>query len=1328
MKTEQRNKNIVQFASRWILLLLICCAHDAFAVACDAVFTNGLQSHSSTGEVAFNGGATVTGGGSEIATPSMSAWGTQTCGGSACTASGTPSASSSPTFTVGSGSDGSITTGFQGATSRPAGDYGGVSLGNRSSLTFTTSNGTYLTKSFTTQDRAEIYFQDGDYWIDGNLQLANDTLLAYVGSGGSVRIFVRGSVTFNFNTEFDGFAPGQLLVYATGNINVQTRETIPAFLYAGGTLTLGFRASVAGGVSGAQVNAGQNTVVAYQPTALLAGNWGDFCSNEPPPPLPPGSCPAGFTSEPGLEGSYYDYSSEIFPSPPRPSGTATAVRIDGPVDFEDDVPEVEGLDEDHFAVRWDGLIRTTEAGSYRFRTDSDDGVRLWVGDTLVIDNWTDHPAETDTSDAFTLDANQTYAVRLEYYENEGNAVIRLEWQPPGETFGAIPIGPAPALGAGLYSCAAPPPPLCPEGYEQTSGLLASYFDLESGTLPPSPLAGSASAQQVDAIVDHNWGAGGPNIGGVGTDYFAVRWEGFVRAEQSGTYRFYLESDDGVAVWVDGERLFFQQQPANWWQSWPAVSHEDMWAPHSPTVYRSSLVELEEGEYYSIRMEYWEQAGGAVAHLRWDPPGAQGITTIPAGPLPELGAGLYHCSSPSVIGYSFSHATVAVTCEAQIVTVTAMGEDGPIAPPAGTQVDLAASSPTAAWLGGAGAVHVFTGDEDDYSFIRYLQQPQAGPMTLSASDGNAVGASSIEFVDAAFLFHGDSDLNPIPTQVSGVVDSDVIVRAVRTDDETGACIARIQGAINVNFGFQCINPATCVPGGPDFILNGSAIGRNNAGSSSNLTPVSVTFDGNGIASIPIRYDDVGRVSLHAQVTLPQDEDGPLVSVPGVSNEFVVKPDSIAVESVPGNTGSGAFVAASESFSARIEARNANGDRTPNFGNESVSEADVTVEMSLDYPAGGNPGTFTPGGAFTPVVGVPGVYEATGYQWSEVGGIRLEPRLTDADYLGAGDVSSVVSDPIGLFYPHHFAMTESSVSHSCEFTDQIYLGHRAIAISYTLEARNAGGGIVTNFDSDRLSAAELAMNSIFYAEESDITFLGSSEVDDDRVDTDPPSYVWQDGEGKSVTLGVISRGIAREAPLTQVRWGVDVTGGLGNRRLVGLDMDALNPGDCTADNSCESKSLTGQPELRFGRLVLNDSFGPESADLPVKFATEYWDGTRFVPALDDNCTKIPVDAIAFNGNTIGVTAPSRTVTIGGATTIGEYDYLDATESVVGFISGKAGHYFTASGAEMNFPIQVDLSAHEWLVDSDYTSDNTLHALINFGSYRGHDRIIYWQEVLN
>jgi hypothetical protein len=82
---------------------------------------------------------------------------------------------------------------------------------------------------------------------------------------------------------------------------------------------------------------------------------------------------------------------------------------------------------DIFSVRWSGQIKPLYSENYTFRTTSDDGIRLWVNGTQIINNWTDHATAIDYSTTVSLIADVKYDIVLEFYENGGNAVAQLAW-------------------------------------------------------------------------------------------------------------------------------------------------------------------------------------------------------------------------------------------------------------------------------------------------------------------------------------------------------------------------------------------------------------------------------------------------------------------------------------------------------------------------------------------------------------------------------------------------------------------------------------------------------------------------------------------------------------------------------------------------------------------------------------------------------------------------------------------------------------------------------------------------------------------------------------
>jgi hypothetical protein len=137
----------------------------------------------------------------------------------------------------------------------------------------------------------------------------------------------------------------------------------------------------------------------------------------------------------GLIGEYYHGSSS--------DGWDDLVmqRIDPTVDFNwgDYSPEAGVVNVDGFKVRWTGEVEIPTSGTYTFHTQTDDGVRLWVNDIQIIDNWTDHGSTHDSGN-ITLVGGQRYPIKLEWYENGGGAICQLSWDGPAIERQVIPSG------------------------------------------------------------------------------------------------------------------------------------------------------------------------------------------------------------------------------------------------------------------------------------------------------------------------------------------------------------------------------------------------------------------------------------------------------------------------------------------------------------------------------------------------------------------------------------------------------------------------------------------------------------------------------------------------------------------------------------------------------------------------------------------------------------------------------------------------------------------------------------------------------------------------
>jgi uncharacterized delta-60 repeat protein len=96
-----------------------------------------------------------------------------------------------------------------------------------------------------------------------------------------------------------------------------------------------------------------------------------------------------------------------------------------------------GIEADTLSVRWTGQIEAEKTEKYTFYLRSDDGVRLWIDDQLVIDEWRPQSYQEFQGD-IDLVAGQKYDIKVEYFDRFGHAHVELSWASPTTTRTAIP--------------------------------------------------------------------------------------------------------------------------------------------------------------------------------------------------------------------------------------------------------------------------------------------------------------------------------------------------------------------------------------------------------------------------------------------------------------------------------------------------------------------------------------------------------------------------------------------------------------------------------------------------------------------------------------------------------------------------------------------------------------------------------------------------------------------------------------------------------------------------------------------------------------------------
>ena len=123
---------------------------------------------------------------------------------------------------------------------------------------------------------------------------------------------------------------------------------------------------------------------------------------------------------PGLRAEYFDGYDD----------GAVLARVEPGIDHDwgADSPG-DGVGADHFSARWTGMITASTTATYTLAVETDDGVRLWIGDRLVIDDWKGQLV-TRNEATVTLSAGVPTPIRFEYFELDLDASARLLWSSP----------------------------------------------------------------------------------------------------------------------------------------------------------------------------------------------------------------------------------------------------------------------------------------------------------------------------------------------------------------------------------------------------------------------------------------------------------------------------------------------------------------------------------------------------------------------------------------------------------------------------------------------------------------------------------------------------------------------------------------------------------------------------------------------------------------------------------------------------------------------------------------------------------------------------------
>jgi MSHA biogenesis protein MshQ len=586
-------------------------------------------------------------------------------------------------------------------------------------------------------------------------------------------------------------------------------------------------------------------------------------------------------------------------------------------------------------------------------------------------------------------------------------------------------------------------------------------------------------------------------------------------------------------------------------------------------------------------------------------------------------------------------------------------------------------------------------------------------TLCRVNGSAASEANcgLVFADSGFIFD-------VPDKLANKPTGNVSISAVKKSDSTLQCVPTFASTTkNVGFWSTYIEPTTLISG-QSVTVNATAVGKQ----SSAATTLALAFDAEGKADIIVNYPDAGRMQLDAKYTGTGDEQGLIMLG---SDQFVSFPvglcvtpkDSVAECSANISSTCNRYKKAGESFDLIMQGKawQADGDTNycDNVNTPNYSHTNIVLGHQLVAPAGGVLGAV--GSSLYNHAAQTTNSNTVSQSVTEVGVFSFTAN-PPSSYLGSSfyDIPLAASPNIGRFIPDRFLVSSSSVLPSCgsfTYIDQPF------GLTLTLSALNTGTYVTQNYQgafakgsaslvgeninngvdlSGRLSA--LPINAGSWA-------LGEANV----------GLSYQANFRRTVAPAV-------DGPFSQLALGVQAFDNDGAVSFIASpDMRADSSAICADSNTCNAKQLSTQ-DFRHGRVVMDNTYGPENEILRMPTYAQYWNGSGWITNVSDSCTRV-VDLLDGSEIYDPLLTSGETVTRSDGNSAVNVTMNNGQLPLLWQNTGSVAYR-----GQVTAPLQVE-DWLKWYWNWDQVSPTQLYeprASVYFGRYRGHDKIIYWREV--
>ncbi|MBW5443434.1 DUF6701 domain-containing protein [Vibrio cholerae] len=563
-----------------------------------------------------------------------------------------------------------------------------------------------------------------------------------------------------------------------------------------------------------------------------------------------------------------------------------------------------------------------------------------------------------------------------------------------------------------------------------------------------------------------------------------------------------------------------------------------------------------------------------------------------------------------------------------------------------------------------------------------------------------------------------------------------IKAVRKDNASQQCLPSFGNVQkSVAFWSEYLNPTANNSGFQSVTVgvNGTPIGQ----SANNATSISLNFNQNGEASFPISYREVGSLALHARFTGSGDEQDLLLEG---QDSFIRVPKALVLSAksfydsdgkcAAADMSCNVFARADENFDLNIRAEAVVADpvdASDDLTIHNYQQQNIALQHTLVQPSTGQSGVL----GVNEYTHLQGGTTTVAQKVSEVGVFDFS-LVAPTHYLGLDLASAnlpidvVSTGPIGRFIPAYFDVSPMTVTlaAACSTGGQpfTYLGQ---PFSYAnnpglyLQPKSGSGSDTLNYLIGDWWRYENSWTERDYSDAANnLSIVFTNQLDEPVTrQTASTSGVILDGERLSYQKPLQPKPVFNAA--------FNLT--LSASDLTDQDGVCYRPNASPLCSGYTFPPIDGAMPLYWGKLVIQDVYGPETQALEQPIYVEHFTNNGFVRTIEDSCTALP----AITGFTLQSDPNNNGYTV-LTTGVAVPPQVLAEHSAANLNSGKRAIRFSAPGAGARGVIDsmLDLNAHNllWLAedkDGDGSFDQTTQGRVQFGLYRGSDRVIWWRE---